>query len=348
MKLIGEGPKGELSPRRYLRHLADQGVKSEARDYADTEYVTTISLGTPPQYFQVVFDTGSSDLWVTDKSCASDACQSKSLYDNDASSTHEHDGRSFNIQYADLTSITGTVAKDTVRLGDHDGPTLVILHSVFAQANYEAGILDNQDGIFGLGLKSDYGPTVLANAIEQGLLEEPIFTVWLHRVGDQGNDPGGQVLFGGIDTKNCGAIIDYVPLTSDEHWQFELAGYRVGDSSESGSWQAASDTGTSFILAPQRAVEAIVEAAHAIEYDGLYVVDCDAQFSPVTLTIGGKDYDIEARQLVNQNDGGCYLALATTPIDRLWILGDPFVRQFCQIHDIGNRRIGFAKPQLSR
>lgn len=53
----------------------------------------------------------------------------------------------------------------------------MILHSVFAQANYEAGILDNQDGIFGLGLKSDYGPTVLANAIEQGLLEEPIFTV---------------------------------------------------------------------------------------------------------------------------------------------------------------------------
>lgn len=102
------------------------GTKSEVRDYADTEYVTTIGLGmgitkqtnsdvgTPPQLFQVVFDTGSSDLWVTDKACTTDACTTKSRYDNDSSSSYERDGRPFTIQYADLTSITGIMGKDVV------------------------------------------------------------------------------------------------------------------------------------------------------------------------------------------------------------------------------------------
>lgn len=31
-----------------------------------------------------------------------------------------------------------------------------------------------------------------------------------------------------------------------------------------------------------------------------------------------------------------------------WIFGDPFIRQYCQIYDIGNERIGFAlTKQLS-
>jgi len=25
-----------------------------------------------------------------------------------------------------------------------------------------------------------------------------------------------------------------------------------------------------------------------------------------------------------------------------WILGDPFIRQYCNVFDLGNKRIGFA------
>ncbi|RCN28237.1 hypothetical protein ANCCAN_26021 [Ancylostoma caninum] len=37
--------------------------------YSDIEYVGEISIGTPEQRFLVLLDTGTTDLWVPDKSC---------------------------------------------------------------------------------------------------------------------------------------------------------------------------------------------------------------------------------------------------------------------------------------
>lgn len=49
--------------------------------------------------------------------------------------------------------------------------------------------------------------------------------------------------------------------------------------------------------------------------------------------------------VVGDDQGDCLLALF--PFDfggfgPSWILGDPFIRQYCNIYDIGQQRIGFA------
>lgn len=59
------------------------------------------------------------------------------------------------------------------------------------------------------------------------------------------------------------------------------------------------------------------------------------------LTINGKEYPVTAEAIINQDSEGCYLALGVG--DDL-NLGDPFIRQYCQIHDLGQNRLGFARP----
>ncbi|KAG1741534.1 putative aspartyl-proteinase [Suillus paluster] len=67
--------------------------------FMNAQYYTEIELGTPPQSFKVILDTGSSNLWVPSSECTSVACESHAKYDSNASSTYKANGSEFSIQY---------------------------------------------------------------------------------------------------------------------------------------------------------------------------------------------------------------------------------------------------------
>ncbi|NXS24513.1 CATE protein, partial [Mystacornis crossleyi] len=115
------------------------------------EYFGQISIGTPPQNFTVVFDTGSSNLWVPSVYCVSKACAKHTRFRPTQSSTYQVIGTPFSIQYG-TGSLTGIIGSDQVAV---EG--LSVSNQQFAESISEPGkaFLDAAfDGILGLAYPS--------------------------------------------------------------------------------------------------------------------------------------------------------------------------------------------------
>jgi hypothetical protein len=319
-------------------------------DWDDVVYVATIQLGTPAQNFQVILDTGSSNLWVPDKTCSVTACRNKNKYDSSKSSTYVANGQHWSIRYG-TGSASGVLGQDKLCLGDSN---ICYGQQVFGQASNIAPFFANQplDGILGLGwpaISVDNVVPPMQNLLPT--LDMPLFTVWLARVGAQDNvRNGGLFTYGALDPMHCSATINYVPLTAETYWQFQMDGVSVGSFSHSQKWQVISDTGTSLLGAPTSTTRSIAQAVggHYDSSQGLYFVPCSANVPPLMFTIGGMQYTIPKNQWVEPADSTgsqCYLTIfdfGSAGFGPAWILGDTFIRSYCNIYHIGGKKIGFA------
>merc|ERR550532_1932573 len=86
------------------------------QDYQDAQYWGSVQIGTPAKTFQVLFDTGSSNLWVPASNCTN--CKSSAAkYDPSASSTYHANGTAFKIQYG-TGAMNGFVVNDVLQVSD--------------------------------------------------------------------------------------------------------------------------------------------------------------------------------------------------------------------------------------
>jgi len=396
-KLIREGRWEEFRIMRRVKqgmwHAMAQKLdiaRQPFYDYSDAEYVGKITIGTPAdQEFSVILDTGSSNLWVVDKTCSNidcpayckidalctllcDAsccknsasagkkssnedgpCDNKAHYDSDKSSTYKKDGKSWEIQYG-TGSASGFFGVDTVALGDKGSTQLSVPGTTFGQATQLADFFTDQplDGILGLAFRSiavgDVQP-VFQHAVELGLVPESIFTVWLKRDGGQAQgENGGQITYGGLDTDHCGSDVTYIKLSSQTWWEFNIEGTGVNGKKDAKKYSAISDTGTSLIAGPKGPLKTLVKATNAkfnAEY-GLYTVDCDVSFT-WSVYISGAEYPLDASNMVLEIEAdSCVLGYDEYDAEfggPDFILGDPFIRQYCQVYEVKEGKIGFVK-----
>jgi len=317
-------------------------------DYLNAQYFGPISIGTPPQSFTVIYDTGSSNLWVPGTGCTS--CL-HTKYDSTKSSTYVANGTTFKIQYGS-GSLSGFLSQDTVNLGGVD-----VTNQVFAEATNEPGLafqVGKFDGICGMAFRSISVDDVLPpfqNAFKQGLLDANLFSVWLGKEDGQ----TGELLLGGINSEKYTGEISYVPLISETYWEFALGGMTMNGKSVTTVTKAIADTGTSLLAGPAADVKAIATAVGAqpvIINPNEYTIDCSkiSSLPDLDIEIAGKTYTLTGADYVDKvSQGGATICLfgmvaidIPAPRGPLWIMGDVFLRKFYTVFDMGNERLGFA------
>lgn len=301
-----EGKFGMILKDRHIKLSDSDGDIVYLKNYLDAQYYGEISIGSPPQNFTVIFDTGSSNLWVPSSKCYfSIACYFHARYKAYKSSTYTKNGKSCSIHYGS-GSISGYFSQDNVGVGD-----VVVKDQVFIEATREGSlsfILAKFDGILGLGFQEisvgDAVP-VWYNMVDQGLVDEEVFSFWLNR--DPEAEVGGEIIFGGVDPKHFKGNHSYVPVTKKGYWQFEMGDFLVGNQSTGfceGGCAAIVDSGTSLIAGPTTIVAQI---NHAIGAEGVVSAECKAiasQYGEMIwdLLVSGVQPDKVCSQL-----GLCYL-----------------------------------------
>lgn len=344
------------SPEYIARVNAPAKTVDEAlSNYMDAQYYGTVQIGTPGQSFNVVFDTGSSNLWVPSKhhkwTCI--ACYLHKNYDNTASSTYVKDGRAFNITYGS-GSMSGIISQDSVCI---DG--LCATNQKFAEATALPGVTfvaAKFDGILGMGyptISVDGLTPVFNSLVAQKVVDQAVFGFYLNR--DPSGKQGGELSLGGIDTAKAGSDITYAPVTKQGYWQFKLDGLGSGGNGVAceGGCQAIADTGTSLIAGPKDEVTKIQKLIGATPFlNGEYLINCANidSLPELTFTISGKPFVLKGSDYVLKVSAGgqsqCISGFMgidlPAKVGPLWILGDVFIGKYYTVFDFEQNRVGFA------
>mmetsp|Transcript_31203 Transcript_31203/g.41289 ORF Transcript_31203/g.41289 Transcript_31203/m.41289 type:complete len:627 (+) Transcript_31203:201-2081(+) len=341
----------------------------------DVEYYGQIGLGMPVQYFEVIFDTGSSDLWVTSSQCTHGDCATLNLnlYDSSASSTYQAVGGAVSINYEDESSASGHKSSDQLTLGG-----VVVNNQRFAEITHrEVYSCADADGIMGLGfdsLSEVSGPTPFHNLINQGSLDEPVFSMYL------AHDSSGELMFGASNPNHYEDCLVDVPVSNihSGYWEVTLQDVVTQDDESfftRNSWQAIIDSGTSLVIGPYAEIGAILDYydAECIYWDDWYqdyydidclegaqsqdldygLIECPGgnlvDLDPIFFQMHGMYFEVDSSNflMVLEDTEWCLFGFSTHTWSK-WILGDTFQLSYYSVFNYVEQKISFAKSTAQR
>jgi hypothetical protein len=332
------------------------------------QYRGSLSLGSPPQEFRLIFDTGSSVthkqwLWVPAVDCACHS--SKHYFSSKDSSTYLTDEVPKYLAYG-RGVVSGVLANETVSFTES---VKVPLQS-FILADKDSDFDGMEaDGILGLAFNSLSGfhRTFVETLKDNEVIERALFAVYLSDDSYGGtflSGPGSSISLGEYDLKTYAKdssedAVTYLKVYhTTGYWSVNCDSISIGGTSIASDPQLAIlDTGTSLILGPGDQVSGIFAyfskhfSCH-VNSDYLFCKCADlADFPDLVFSLESKPftvpphkyfYDVKPRQ----KGSSCQLMLTHIAGD-MWILGDVFLRNYYSIFDMDNNQVGLTEATVS-
>jgi hypothetical protein len=353
----------------------------------NTQYFGYVEIGTPPRGFNMLFDTGSANIWVLSKECQ--GCGNHVHYDSDSSSTYKKDGAPFHIRYG-TGAASGFMSSDDMMVAG-----LKVKDVKFAEITSEPDPTFTTalfDGLVGLAFPSISvgGVTPLfTEMLHQKVVAAPVFSFWMcearlpvpSKVDDtlptDDNNAngmpqelpkpvaGGMLTFGGYDPAQFEGPLHYIPLTNTTYWEVELEEIRLGgDRVFARKTSAVIDSGTSLIILHEETARDInkrlgcVSLPHLVGVGVCIFLGCpDPRRMPtIDIQLNGKNFPLAPQQYILTQTLPfsvpltiCISGISGMPLPRSLgvILGDVFMRAYYTVFDYGHKRVGLA-PSRSK
>lgn len=313
-------------------------------------YEAEVALGTPPQKFKLLVDTGSSDTWVHDILFENNpTIANYGTYSFNASSTAKKLNTNFSATYNDGTTDSGYYITDKLTIGDTSKSADKFQFAVVTEA------VDNI-GILGLGPAANENTTILYNNLplylwKEGIINKPIFSLSMNEAGDFGS-----VIFGKTDPTqfSTGTLVSH-PLGivngTYTHYAVGLAGiYQEERGIQFDTTYANFDTGYSTIQFPSQIFDLVGKLLNATYFQALdrYIYDCNNQ-STLTVGFDSQNLTIPLSNLVSEtivlNDvQQCMLGISRNGKNQ-FVFGDMFFKNIYTVFDVDLKTVSFAQSK---
>merc|ERR1719265_486238 len=307
-----------------------------------TAYWGNIQIGTPPQDFKVIFDTGSGNLILPSNSCDGAGCNPHKKFNPKDSTTassvvNEKGEGSTEISFG-TGQISGDYIKDKLCVGS------MCSDIRFIAANEESPEPFQEvpfDGILGMGFE-DLSMGQGFNIVDD-LLPDSQFSFYLTDGGDS------EITFGGYKPDNLASDIVWAPVTHQSYWQVgveDITFDNVETGLCDGGCQVAVDTGTSMLAGPSDLVDKLTAKVGAKG-------DC-SNFNTLPrlgFKVGDRVLNMEPDDYMDKGGGNCDFSLMALdvppPKGPLISVGAPFPRRFVTVYDRSVPKVGFAVAKHS-
>jgi len=319
-------------------------------DGPDISYLATIPIGTPPQNFLILMDSGSADFWVPSENCQS--CGNHQTLGTQSSSTFKDSQNPFSVTYG-KGQVQGNIIQDDITVAGLQlkGHTFGVTTDESSDFSADDVPFDGLMGVAQSTLSEQQTATPVEALASAKLIPQAIISFKIPRLADKLND--GEVTFGALDTSKFDqqSLVTLDNVSKEGFWQAKMDAVTVGGKDVGLQGRTAIlDTGTTLMIVPDQDAATVNNAIPGAASDGQggFTIPCDTT-TQVALTFGGTSFAIDSRDLnlgpAGDGSNNCISGIASGQVGGAneWLVGDVFLKNAYFSTNVDKNAISLAK-----